>query len=274
MERHTPIRLGMVGGGAGAFIGDVHRIASRIDGRYRLVAGALSSTPEKAEQSAAAVGLAEDRTYSDYTEMAKREARLKDGIETVAICTPNHLHVPVAREFLKRGIHVICDKPLSSSLAEAKRLRQTAEKADALFVLTHNYSGYPIVRQAKEMVAAGALGAIRVVQVEYPQDWMTDAVEEQGVKQAEWRADPERAGLGGARACGLLPAVGVFGVSGVSEGGRGRKARGWTYAASRHRARSQRCRTGSRRRRRSALRLSCRRSPRRSAEPSKPRARC
>lgn len=198
MERHTPIRLGMVGGGAGAFIGDVHRIASRIDGRYRLVAGALSSTPEKAEQSAAAVGLAEDRTYSDYTEMAKREARLKDGIEAVAICTPNHLHVPVAREFLKRGIHVICDKPLSSSLAEAKRLRQTAEKADALFVLTHNYSGYPMVRQAKEMVAAGALGAIRVVQVEYPQDWMTDAVEEQGVKQAEWRADPERAGLGGA----------------------------------------------------------------------------
>ncbi|UMA66814.1 Gfo/Idh/MocA family oxidoreductase (plasmid) [Roseivivax marinus] len=198
MDRHVPIRLGMVGGGAGAFIGDVHRIASRIDGRYRLVAGALSSTREKAEESAAAVGIAEDRTYSDWAEMAKREARLKDGIEAVAICTPNHLHVPVAREFLKRGIHVICDKPLSSSLAEAKRLRQTAGKADALFVLTHNYSGYPMVRQAKEMVAAGEIGAIRVVQVEYPQDWMTDAVEEQGVKQAEWRADPERAGLGGA----------------------------------------------------------------------------
>ena len=198
MDRHVPIRLGMVGGGAGAFIGDVHRIASRIDGRYRLVAGALSSTPEKAEESAAAVGIAEDRTYSDWAEMAKREARLKDGIEAVAICTPNHLHVPVAREFLKRGIHVICDKPLSSSLAEAKRLRQTSGKADALFVLTHNYSGYPMVRQAKEMVAAGEIGAIRVVQVEYPQDWMTDAVEEQGVKQAEWRADPERAGLGGA----------------------------------------------------------------------------
>ena len=198
MDRHVPIRLGMVGGGAGAFIGDVHRIASRIDGRYRLVAGALSSTPEKAEESAAAVGIAEDRTYSDWAEMAKREARLKDGIEAVAICTPNHLHVPVAREFLKRGIHVICDKPLSSSLAEAKRLRQTSGKADALFVLTHNYSGYPMVRQAKEMVAAGEIGAIRVVQVEYPQDWMTDAVEEQGVKQAEWRADPERAGPGGA----------------------------------------------------------------------------
>ena len=198
MIRHVPIRLGMVGGGAGAFIGDVHRIASRIDGQFRLVAGALSSTPRRAAESAASVGIAEDRSYAGFAEMAKREARLKDGVEAVAICTPNHLHYPVAREFLKRGIHVICDKPLTATLGEARKLKKAVEASDALFVLTHNYSGYPLIRQAREMVASGAIGAIRVVQVEYPQDWMTHAVETQGVKQAEWRADPERAGAGGA----------------------------------------------------------------------------
>ena len=159
-----PIRLGMIGGGNDAFIGRVHRIASRIDGRFQLVAGALSSTAEKSKASGAALGLAEDRCYGDFTEMAKREARLKDGVEAVAIVTPNHVHYPAAREFLKRGIHVICDKPLTSTLADAKKLVAAAEKSDALFVLTHNYTGYPMVRQAREMVRQGDLGTLRVVQ--------------------------------------------------------------------------------------------------------------
>lgn len=192
-----PIRLGMIGGGNDAFIGGVHRIASRIDGRFQLVAGALSSTAEKSKASGASLGLAEDRCYGDFTEMAKREARLKDGVEAVAIVTPNHVHYPAAREFLKRGIHVICDKPLTSTLADAKKLVAAAEKSDALFVLTHNYTGYPMVRQAREMVRQGDLGTLRVVQVEYPQDWLTDPVEADGSKQAEWRTDPERSGAGG-----------------------------------------------------------------------------
>ncbi|RLJ40999.1 putative dehydrogenase [Litoreibacter meonggei] len=192
-----PIRLGMVGGGNDAFIGGVHRIASRIDGRFELVAGALSSTAEKSKASGAALGLDEDRCYGDFTEMAKREARLKNGVEAVAIVTPNHVHYPAAREFLKRGIHVICDKPLTSTLADAKKLVAAAEKSDAQFILTHNYTGYPMVRQARAMVAEGLIGKMRVVQVEYPQDWLTDPMEGEGLKQAEWRTDPARSGAGG-----------------------------------------------------------------------------
>ena len=191
------IRLGMVGGGNDAFIGAVHRIASRIDDRFELVAGALSSTPEKAKASGEALGLDPDRTYANFTDMAKREARLKNGIEAVAIVTPNHVHYPASREFLKRNIHVICDKPLTSTMADAKKLVSSVEKSDALFVLTHNYTGYPMIRQARQMVADGDLGTIRLVQVEYPQDWLTEAAETDGVKQAEWRTDPERSGAGG-----------------------------------------------------------------------------
>ena len=194
----TRIKLGMVGGGKDAFIGAVHRIAARIDGEFELVAGALSSTPEKARESGAALGLAPDRTYDDFKSMAIREARLKDGIDAVAIVTPNHMHYPVAREFLKRGIHVICDKPLTSTLADAKKLAKLAHESDALFVLTHNYTGYPMVRQAREMVATGEIGKVRVVQVEYAQDWLTEAVETTGTnKQSEWRTDPARSGAGG-----------------------------------------------------------------------------
>jgi len=192
------IRLGMVGGGRDAFIGGVHRIAARIDDRYELVAGAFSSTPEKSKASAADLGIAPDRAYGDFVEMAKREARLKNGIEAVAVVTPNHMHYPVAREFLKRGIHVICDKPLTSTLTDARKLAKAVEASDALFVLTHNYSGYPMIRQARAMVAGGALGDIRIVQMEYPQDWLAEKIEDSGVKQAEWRTDPARSGLGGA----------------------------------------------------------------------------
>lgn len=192
--QNQPIRLGMVGGGNDAFIGGVHRIAARIDDKYRLVAGALSSTPEKAQASGLALGLHPDRIYDDFKAMAIREARLKDGIEAVAIVTPNHVHYAAAKEFLKRGIHVICDKPLTSTLTDAKKLVKAAEQSDALFILTHNYTGYPMVRQAREMIASGALGKIRLVQVEYAQDWLT---EHQDFKQAEWRTDPARSGAGG-----------------------------------------------------------------------------
>ena len=192
------LKLGMVGGGKDAFIGAVHRIAARIDGDYDLVAGALSSTPERARESGAALGLDPARSYDDFKSMAIREARIKDGIEAVAIVTPNHMHYPVAREFLKRGIHVICDKPLTSTLADAKNLAKLAQDSDALFVLTHNYTGYPMVRQAREMVANGEIGTVRVVQVEYAQDWLTEAVETTGTnKQSEWRTDPARSGAGG-----------------------------------------------------------------------------
>ncbi|MCB1416764.1 MAG: Gfo/Idh/MocA family oxidoreductase [Nitratireductor sp.] len=190
--RSGRIRLGMVGGGNDAFIGGVHRIASRIDDKYELVAGALSSTPEKSRASGEALGL--PRVYDDFRQMAVREARRKDGIEAVSIVTPNHVHYAAAKEFLKRGIHVICDKPLTSALGDARKLVAEAEKANALFILTHNYTGYPMVRQAREMVAGGALGTIRVVQAEYPQDWLTV---EQDFKQAEWRTDPARSGAGG-----------------------------------------------------------------------------
>jgi len=191
------IRLGMVGGGRDAFIGAVHRIASRIDDHYELVAGAFSSTPDKSTASAADIGVAADRAYSDYKTMASAEAQREDGIEAVSIVTPNHLHCPVATEFLKRGIHVICDKPLTSTLDDAKALVAEAEKSGALFVLTHNYTGYPMIRQARAMVAEGQLGDIRLVQAEYPQDWLSTKLEDTGQKQAGWRTDPARSGLGG-----------------------------------------------------------------------------
>jgi predicted dehydrogenase len=192
------IRLGMVGGGEGAFIGAVHRMAARLDDHYELVAGALSSTPEKAMRSGEALGLDPTRTYPDFETMAKKEARRKEGIEAVAIVTPNHMHAPAALAFLKRGIHVICDKPLATSLKEALSLRQAAEKAGVVFAVTYNYSGYPMVRHARAMVAGGELGEIRLIQVEYPQEWLTEPIERKGQKQAEWRTDPARSGAGGA----------------------------------------------------------------------------
>jgi predicted dehydrogenase len=192
------IRLGMVGGGEGAFIGAVHRIAARLDDQYEFVAGALSSTPAKAQRSGRAIGLAPDRIYSDYEAMAKAEAARPDGIEAVAIVTPNHLHAPVAEAFLKAGIHVICDKPVTTTSKDAKKLLRLATKRKLVFAVTHNYTGYPMVRHARQMVRDGALGEIRVVQVEYPQDWLTEKLEATGQKQAEWRADPARNGIGGA----------------------------------------------------------------------------
>jgi predicted dehydrogenase len=191
------IRLGIVGGGIGAFVGSIHRIAARLDDRYELLAGALSSEPRRAADSAAELGIDPRRAYASFEEMAKKEGKLKHGIEAVAIVTPNHLHCAVAKAFLEAGIHVICDKPLSSSLEDAEQIEKIVEGSGLIFAITYNYSGYPMVRHAREMVAAGKLGNIRVIQVEYAQDWLATNIEAEGQKQAAWRTDPTRAGTGG-----------------------------------------------------------------------------
>lgn len=198
-EHNAPrrLRLGMVGGGQGAFIGGVHRIAARIDDHFELVAGAFASEPERARASAAQLHVAPERAYADYRAMADAESQREDGIDVVAIVTPNHLHFDVARTFLEAGIDVICDKPMTTTLEDARALADLVERSGRFFGLTHNYSGYSLVRQARQMVAAGELGELRVVQVEYPQDWLATRLEDQGVKQAEWRTDPKRSGPAG-----------------------------------------------------------------------------
>lgn len=187
----SKLKLGMVGGGQGAFIGGVHRIAARLDGRWDLVAGALSSNPERAAASAAELGIA--RSYASYEDMATAEAAREDGIDAVAIVTPNHMHAGPAVAFLNAGIHVICDKPLAATQEQADAIAQAAAASKAQFFLTHNYTGYPLMRQARRLVAEGALGTIRVVQAEYAQDWLA---EETHNKQADWRTDPAQAGAG------------------------------------------------------------------------------
>ena len=198
VKRGGRIRLGMVGGGEGAFIGAVHRIAARLDDQYELVAGALSSPPDKARRSGAALGLAPDRVYDDFASLAKAEAARPDGVEAVSIVTPNHVHAPAAIALLEAGLHVICDKPLTVSLADAKRMQAAVAASGRIFALTHNYTGYPLVRCMRQMIRAGELGELRLVQVEYPQDWLSGPTETTGNKQAEWRVDPARAGGGGA----------------------------------------------------------------------------
>jgi predicted dehydrogenase len=190
------LRLGMVGGGQGAFIGAVHRIAARLDDRYELVAGALSSDPERARASAAELRIAPERAYPSFEEMAQQEAARDDGIDAVAIVTPNHVHHPAAKAFLEAGIHVICDKPMTTTVDDALDLVRTVRRTGLVFGLTHNYTGHPLVREARERVRAGELGAIRVVQVEYPQDWLTTRLEATGQKQAAWRTDPMQSGGG------------------------------------------------------------------------------
>jgi predicted dehydrogenase len=196
-QRAAKIRLGMVGGGQGAFIGAVHRMAARLDDHYDLVAGALSSTAEKSLASGRDLGLDPERCYGSFQEMADKESARPDGIEAVSIVTPNHVHFAAAKAFLEKGIHVICDKPLTSNLEDAKALKEVADKAKALFILTHNYTGYPMVRHARELVRSGELGDIRLVQMEYPQDWLAEPVEQTGAKQAVWRTDPAQSGVGG-----------------------------------------------------------------------------
>ena len=196
-EGKRRIRWGMVGGGPGAFIGAVHRIAARMDDQYELVAAALSSDPARSRSAAQDLHIAPDRAYGSYTKMASAEAKRPDRIEAVSIVTPNNMHYPMAKAFLEAGFHVICDKPLTTTLEEALDLAAIVRRTGLIFGVTHNYTGYPMVRQARQMVADGQLGKIRVVQVEYAQDWLATPLEQTGQKQAAWRTDPARSGPGG-----------------------------------------------------------------------------
>ena len=186
----------MVGGGPGAFIGGVHRMAAALDGEFELVAGAFASRPERSREQGRVLGLDARRVYGTWREMAEREAALDAArrIEAVSIVTPNHLHHPVATAFLNAGIHVICDKPMTTTLADAEDLCDTVERTGLTFALTHNYTGYPIVKEARHLVRTGRLGTLRKVVAEYPQGWLSARLEEKGHKQAVWRQDPERAG--------------------------------------------------------------------------------
>ena len=187
----------MVGGGPGAFIGAVHRIAARLDDHFELVAAALTSDPDRSRAAALDLHIAPDRAYGTFEQMARAEAARVDRIDAVSIVTPNHLHYAVAKAFLNAGIHVICDKPLTASVEDALDLAQSVRRSKLIFGLTHNYTGYPMVRQAREMVAEGQLGNLRVIQVEYAQDWLATPVENTGHKQAVWRTDPAQSGPGG-----------------------------------------------------------------------------
>ena len=191
------LRLGMVGGGQGAFIGGVHRLAARMDDRYELVAGCFASTAEKSKASGIELGVDPGRTYGSFEEMATSEAGREDGIDVVSIVTPNHVHFAACFAFLEAGIPVICDKPMTTTFADAVALQALVANTGKAFVLTHNYTGYPMIRQARAMVEAGLLGKIRVVQAEYAQDWLATKIETEGLKQAEWRTDPARSGPAG-----------------------------------------------------------------------------
>lgn len=191
---HSPLRLGMVGGGPGSHIGATHRQAARMDGRFDLVAGVFASDAERSRAFAATLSIAPDRRYGAWQEMAEPEAQRDDGVEVVAIMTPNDSHYAIARTFLERGIHVICDKPLTNDLAQALDLQRLARARGLVFGVTFNYSGYPMVRQARAMVRSGELGAVRLVQVELASGWASTLLEAQGHKQAKWRTTPEIAG--------------------------------------------------------------------------------
>ena len=188
----------MVGGGPGAFIGAVHHRAATLDGMATLVAGAFSSNAAKSREQGAAYGLAPERSYASFDEMAQREAALPENerIDFVSIVTPNHLHFPVAKAFIERGFHVVCDKPLTTTLEDAEELCRLVKAHDVVFALTHPYTAYPMVRQARALVQDGALGVVRKVIVEYSQGWLSTPLEQTGNKQADWRTDPARAGAG------------------------------------------------------------------------------
>ena len=198
MGLNRKLRYGMVGGGPGAFIGGVHRMAAALDGTMELVAGAFSASAEKSRQQGQALGLDADRVYGSYEDMVEQEAARPAGerIDLVSVVTPNHMHFPVARVFLEGGFHVICDKPMTNTLPDAEALCRLVADTGLVFALTHNYTGYPMVKQARAMVASGRIGTVRKVVVEYPQGWLATPIERDGHKQADWRTDPKRAGAG------------------------------------------------------------------------------
>lgn len=191
------LRLGIVGGGQGAFIGAVHALAARMDNRYELVASCLSSDPDRSRRSAAEWFISPDRAYGTYQEMAEAESGRADGIDAVAVTTPNDTHYEICRAFLERGIDIICDKPLTTRLADALDLVRQVRQRGVVFAVTHGFSAYPMVRQARQMAAGGQLGRLRLIHAEYLQDWLTTPLEGEGNKQAAWRTDPARSGPGG-----------------------------------------------------------------------------
>jgi predicted dehydrogenase len=188
------LSYGMVGGGPGAFIGDVHRKAIGLDGLANIVAGAFSKSFDKTRETGKALGLGEDRLYPDFETMAAKESARPDGIDFVVIVTPNAQHYSAAKAFLSRGINVVCDKPLTFETAEAEELAMLAKQKGLLFCVTYTYTGYPAVKQAREMIKRGDIGEIRYVNAEYPQEWLATPAEKEGSKQAEWRSDPKQAG--------------------------------------------------------------------------------
>jgi len=194
------LRLGMIGGGQGAFIGAVHRIAACMDDEYELVCGAFSSDADRAKASGLQLGLSEHRVYTSYHELFEKESQLPldERVQVISIVTPNHLHFEPAKMALENGFHVILDKPMTFSLAEAKELEKTVKASGKRFCLTHTYTGYPMVKEAKQLVKAGKLGQIRKVYVEYPQGWLSTFLEGENQKQALWRADPSKSGIAGA----------------------------------------------------------------------------
>ncbi|HZY66910.1 MAG TPA: Gfo/Idh/MocA family oxidoreductase [Rubrobacteraceae bacterium] len=194
------LKMGMIGGGSDAFIGAVHRSGALMDGQIEFVAGALSSTREKSLASGRALGLSERRNYGSWEEMLEGELSLseEERVDFVSVVTPNHLHFPVARAFAEAGINVVCDKPMVHSSEQAEQLVGTVEESGVVFAVTYQYTGYPMVKQARHMVRRGDLGEVRKVIVEYSQDWLASKAEENGAKQAEWRTDPERSGIAGA----------------------------------------------------------------------------
>jgi predicted dehydrogenase len=195
-----PVRIGMVGGGPGAFIGGVHRMAMALDGRYRLIAGAFSASAPKSQETGRALGLEPQRVYDSWQQMLVAEAALppSERIEAVSVVTPNHVHHEPAIAALEAGFHVICDKPLTTSKALADKLVAAVEQSGCHFALTHNYSGYPLIREARELVRGGGIGRVLKVYAEYLQGWLVDPIEAGGHKQADWRTDPARSGPGGA----------------------------------------------------------------------------
>lgn len=199
MRAKRKLRYGMVGGGQNAFIGAVHRMAANLDGQIELVAGAFSSDPRNSRTTGEQLFLNPRRVYASYEEMARREAVLPESerIDFVSIVTPNFLHAPVATTFLRAGFHVVCDKPMALTLKEAKALRDTVRQTGKVFALTHNYTGYPMVKQARELMRSGKLGRILKIVAEYPQGWLLDRLEAAGQKQAAWRCDPKKAGASG-----------------------------------------------------------------------------
>ncbi|TDF42058.1 Gfo/Idh/MocA family oxidoreductase [Alteromonadaceae bacterium M269] len=199
MQQFRKVRMGMIGGGEGAFIGAVHRMAAALDGKIELVCGAFSQDIENTKRTGAALALDEERLYSSYSEMFEQESKLppEHRMELVSVVTPNHLHMPISREAMSYGFNVICDKPAGISLEEVAALKSVITETQCLFALTHTYAGYPMVWQARYLVMKKKIGELRKIYVEYPQGWLSSNAEQNGSKQAQWRTDPKRAGIAG-----------------------------------------------------------------------------